>query len=121
MNNMSQDDIVRFSTTWHIASPLSPIDTVVAAQVQLRYIAAEVTDVFFLHKARAVHTHAHVSASTGVGGQGSVYAPADVNYEILLRGCNRKLEAWEEDWVDSVRKGGLFFVDLTCVDWLMRD
>jgi len=50
---------------------------------------AETTDVFYLHK----------------GQPGMLYA--DVNYEILLRGCNSKLTAWSNTWQQELVKGNI--------------
>lgn len=30
---------------------------------------------------------------------------ADVNYEILLRGCNAKLTSWSNTWQQELAKG----------------
>ncbi|KAF8590020.1 hypothetical protein K439DRAFT_1331316 [Ramaria rubella] len=85
---LPEDDLVRHAKAWHKDSTLLPIDVVVSAQVQLRRIAAEVTDVFYLHKGRIGASH------------------ADVNYEILLRGCNSKLVDWGELWLNEIGKVG---------------
>jgi hypothetical protein len=52
-------------------------------------IQAETTDVFYLHK----------------GQPGMLYA--DVNYEILLRGCNSKLTSWSNTWQQELVKGNV--------------
>ncbi|KAF8333940.1 fungal-specific transcription factor domain-containing protein [Cantharellus anzutake] len=84
---LPEDDLVRTSTNWHDSKFLRPEDVIVAAQVQLRRIAAETTDVFYLHK----------------GQPGMLYS--DVNYELLLRGCNGKLTAWSNVWQGELQKG----------------
>ncbi|KAA1479725.1 hypothetical protein DENSPDRAFT_846342 [Dentipellis sp. KUC8613] len=91
---LPEDDLVRHSTTWHEegSSPIRPEDVIVAAFVQLRRLAAEPTDVFYLHK--------------GVAGA----AHNDVNQEVLLRNCNGKLTQWMETWQHEMRRanGELF-------------
>ncbi|KAG8692077.1 hypothetical protein FRC08_010027, partial [Ceratobasidium sp. 394] len=59
-----------------------------ASRMALRRIAAETTDVFYLHK----------------GAPGLLHA--DVNYEILLRGCNSKLTQWMDLWHGEMKKAG---------------
>lgn len=135
--NSSQDDLIRNSSNWYLSSTLLPIDIVVSAQVQLRYIAAEVTDVFFLQRARVPLDHhspeqgggtamavqqggSPQTSGDGAGTGGVSYfpsgydhPPADVNYEILLRGCNRKLQVWENTWVETVSQGG--YIERLCL------
>jgi len=83
-----QDDLVRHSANWHEegGTPLRPEDVIVAAFVQLRRIAAETTDVFYLHK--------------GIPGA----AHTDVNKEVLLRNCNGKLTQWMDTWHHEMRR-----------------
>jgi hypothetical protein len=85
---LPEDDMVRHSATWHEegGTPLRPEDVVVAAFVQLRRIAAETTDVFYLHK--------------GIPGA----AHTDVNKEVLLRNCNGKLTQWMDTWHHEMRR-----------------
>lgn len=83
---LPEDDLVRNSTNWYESKFLRPEDVIVAAQVQLRRIAAETTDVFYLHK----------------GQPGMLYS--DVDYEILLRGCNAKLTTWSNLWQNELVK-----------------
>ncbi|KAI9446852.1 fungal-specific transcription factor domain-containing protein [Lactarius indigo] len=85
---LPEDDLVRHSATWHEegGTPLRPEDVVVAAFVQLRRIAAETTDVFYLHK--------------GIPGA----AHTDVNKEVLLRNCNGKLTQWMDTWHHEMRR-----------------
>ncbi|KAG9124657.1 hypothetical protein FRC07_010735 [Ceratobasidium sp. 392] len=81
-------DLVRHSLSWHEDNFIRPEDVIVCAFVQLRRIAAETTDVFYLHK----------------GAPGLLHA--DVNYEILLRGCNSKLTQWMDLWHAEMKKAG---------------
>lgn len=87
---LPEDDLVRNSLTWHEegGEPIRPEDVIVAAFVQLRRIAAETTDVFYLHK--------------GVSGA----QHTDVNYEVLLRNCNTKLTKWMDNWEHEMRRAG---------------
>ncbi|THH20938.1 hypothetical protein EW146_g495 [Bondarzewia mesenterica] len=82
-------DLVRHSSTWHEEGgmPMRPEDVIVAAFVQLRRIAAELTDVFYM-------------PNKGVTGT----AHADVNQEVLLRNCNGKLTQWMETWEHEMRR-----------------
>ncbi|EIN07589.1 hypothetical protein PUNSTDRAFT_126610 [Punctularia strigosozonata HHB-11173 SS5] len=88
---LPEDDLVRHSATWHEegGSPIRPEDVIVAAFVQLRRIAGETTDVFYLHK----------------GGSGNT-SHSDVNYEVLLRNCNGKLTQWMDTWQHEMRRAG---------------
>ncbi|CUA75048.1 Protein priB [Lentinula edodes] [Rhizoctonia solani] len=81
-------DLVRHSLSWHEDNFIRPEDVIICAFVQLRRIAAETTDVFYLHK----------------GAPGLLHA--DVNYEILLRGCNSKLTQWMDLWHGEMKKAG---------------
>ncbi|KAG8745331.1 hypothetical protein FRC10_008348 [Ceratobasidium sp. 414] len=81
-------DLVRHSLSWHEDNFIRPEDVIVCAFVQLRRIAAETTDVFYLHKGTPGLLH------------------ADVNYEILLRGCNSKLTQWMDLWHGEMKKAG---------------
>ncbi|KAF8610559.1 hypothetical protein BDV93DRAFT_530461 [Ceratobasidium sp. AG-I] len=81
-------DLVRHSLTWHEDNFIRPEDVIICAFVQLRRIAAETTDVFYLHK----------------GAPGLLHA--DINYEILLRGCNSKLTQWMDLWHAEMKKAG---------------
>ncbi|KAF8710862.1 Fungal specific transcription factor domain, partial [Rhizoctonia solani] len=81
-------DLVRHSLTWHEDNFIRPEDVIICAFVQLRRIAAETTDVFYLHR----------------GAPGLLHA--DVNYEILLRGCNSKLTQWMDLWHGEMKKAG---------------
>ncbi|CAE6496341.1 unnamed protein product [Rhizoctonia solani] len=81
-------DLVRHSLTWHEDNFIRPEDVIICAFVQLRRIAAETTDVFYLHK----------------GAPGLLHA--DINYEILLRGCNSKLTQWMDLWHGEMKKAG---------------
>ncbi|KAI9510384.1 fungal-specific transcription factor domain-containing protein [Russula earlei] len=85
---LPEDDLVRHSSSWHEegGTPIRPEDVIVAAFVQLRRIAAETTDVFYLHK--------------GVPGA----AHTDVNKEVLLRNCNGKLTQWMDTWHNEMRR-----------------
>ncbi|KAH9967928.1 fungal-specific transcription factor domain-containing protein [Russula dissimulans] len=85
---LPEDDLVRHSANWHEegGTPLRPEDVIVAAFVQLRRIAAETTDVFYLHK--------------GIPGA----AHTDVNKEVLLRNCNGKLTQWMDQWQHEMRR-----------------
>jgi len=85
---LPEDDLVRHSANWHEegGTPLRPEDVIVAAFVQLRRIAAETTDVFYLHK--------------GIPGA----AHTDVNKEVLLRNCNGKLTQWMDTWQHEMRR-----------------
>ncbi|KDQ12322.1 hypothetical protein BOTBODRAFT_112983 [Botryobasidium botryosum FD-172 SS1] len=85
---LPEDDLVRHSSTWHEDNFIRPEDVIVSAFVQLRRIAAETTDVFYLNRDR--------------GSPGSLHA--DVNYEILLHGCNGKLTHWMETWQGEMKK-----------------
>jgi hypothetical protein len=87
---LPEDDLVRHSNTWHEegGNSIHPEDVIVAAFVQLRRIAGETTDVFYLHK--------------GVPGA----AHSDVNYEVLLRNCNGKLTQWMDTWQQEMRRAG---------------
>ncbi|KXN87728.1 Protein priB [Leucoagaricus sp. SymC.cos] len=74
------DDLVQNSGIWHrhgVDDKVRPEDVIIAAFVELRRIAAETTDVF--------------SASKGSGAN-------DINYEVVLRNCNAKLNKWAETW-----------------------
>lgn len=86
---LPEDDLVRNAVKWYREGEgvLLPIDTVVAAQVELRRIAASVIDIFYLHRARS-----------------SDVVPADVNYDTLLSACNTRLQLWSDDWI-SASKG----------------
>ncbi|KAH7340719.1 fungal-specific transcription factor domain-containing protein [Rhizoctonia solani] len=81
-------DLVRHSLTWHEDNFIRPEDVIICAFVQLRRIAAETTDVFYLHR----------------GAPGLLHA--DINYEILLRGCNSKLTQWMDLWHGEMKKAG---------------
>ncbi|CAE6521010.1 unnamed protein product [Rhizoctonia solani] len=81
-------DLVRHSLNWHEDNFIRPEDVIICAFVQLRRIAAETTDVFYLHR----------------GAPGLLHA--DVNYEILLRGCNSKLTQWMDLWHGEMKKAG---------------
>ncbi|EUC62088.1 priB protein [Rhizoctonia solani AG-3 Rhs1AP] len=81
-------DLVRHSLSWHEDNFIRPEDVIICAFVQLRRIAAETTDVFYLHKGTPGLLH------------------ADVNYEILLRGCNSKLTQWMDLWHGEMKKAG---------------
>ncbi|KAJ1309932.1 hypothetical protein OPQ81_006691 [Rhizoctonia solani] len=81
-------DLVRHSLSWHEDNFIRPEDVIICAFVQLRRIAAETTDVFYLHK----------------GAPGLLHA--DINYEILLRGCNSKLTQWMDLWHGEMKKAG---------------
>ncbi|KDQ59395.1 hypothetical protein JAAARDRAFT_32954 [Jaapia argillacea MUCL 33604] len=87
---LPEDDLVRHAATWHEegGDSIRPEDVIVAAFVQLRRIAAETTDVFYLHK--------------GVPGA----QHNDVNYEVLLRNCNGKLTQWAEFWQHEMKRAG---------------
>ncbi|KAG8924688.1 hypothetical protein FRC00_004819 [Tulasnella sp. 408] len=90
------DELVRNSMNWHITGikgPVRPEDVIVAAFVQLRRLSAETSDVFYLRR----------NASRD---------SSDVNYEVLLMGCNRKLTDWIEFWeLEMQNAGGTEFHD----------
>ncbi|KIJ27832.1 hypothetical protein M422DRAFT_190562 [Sphaerobolus stellatus SS14] len=82
---LPEDDLIRNADSWYKGSEHLPVDIVVSAQVSLRRTAAEVTDLFYLHK----------------GGK----APADVNYDVLLRSANHRLQQWADTWHEVLRGG----------------
>ncbi|ELU44658.1 priB protein [Rhizoctonia solani AG-1 IA] len=84
---------VRKLILWTRDNFIRPEDVIICAFVQLRRIAAETTDVFYLHR----------------GAPGLLHA--DVNYEILLRGCNSKLTQWMDLWHGEMKKGGYLLVN----------
>ncbi|KIJ35695.1 hypothetical protein M422DRAFT_261875 [Sphaerobolus stellatus SS14] len=84
---LPEDDLIRNADSWYKGSEHLPVDIVVSAQVSLRRTAAEVTDLFYLHK----------------GGK----APADVNYDVLLRSANHRLQQWADTW-NEVLRGGMY-------------
>jgi hypothetical protein len=61
---------------------------------------AETTDVFYLHK----------------GAPGLLHA--DINYEILLRGCNSKLTQWMDLWHGEMKKGMWSFFECQIFRWI---
>jgi hypothetical protein len=81
-------DLVRHSTTWHEegGTPIRPEDVILAAFVQLRRIASETTEVF--------------ASNRGAQGQHT-----DMNYDVLLRNCNGKLNQWGETWQQEMQRG----------------
>ncbi|KAI0062206.1 hypothetical protein BV25DRAFT_1804251 [Artomyces pyxidatus] len=86
---LPEDDLVRHSNTWHEENgsmPIRPEDVIVAAFVNLRRIAAETTDVFYMHKGVPGATH------------------MDVNKEVVLRNCNGKLTQWMDTWQHEMRR-----------------
>nr|GAT58033.1 predicted protein [Mycena chlorophos] len=86
---LPEDELVRHSATWHEgSSPLRPEDVIVAAMVQLRRISSETTDMF--------HTRAGVPNGNHT----------DVNYEVVLRNCNGKLNQWSETWGAEIQRAG---------------
>ncbi|CCM06519.1 uncharacterized protein FIBRA_08791 [Fibroporia radiculosa] len=85
---LPEDDLVRHATTWHEegSMPIRQEDVIVAAFTQLRSIAAETTDVFNMHQ------------------MGAAANAADVNYEMLLRNCNQKLNQWGQKWTHELQR-----------------
>ncbi|KAF5358156.1 hypothetical protein D9756_001799 [Leucocoprinus leucothites] len=74
------DDLIENSGIWHrhgVDDKVRPEDVIIAGFVELRRIAAETTDVF--------------NTSKGAGAN-------DINYEVVLRNCNAKLNKWSETW-----------------------
>ncbi|KAL1722725.1 fungal-specific transcription factor domain-containing protein [Schizophyllum commune] len=86
---LPDDEFIRNSTTWHDegAGPLRPSDVIVSAFVQLRRLASETTEMLYNNK-----------------GGGSHGAHADVNYDMVLRGCNSKLTQWSEHWQHEMQR-----------------
>ncbi|KAF8511146.1 hypothetical protein BU17DRAFT_54837 [Hysterangium stoloniferum] len=80
---LPEDELVRNSEQWYHGSTLLPIDVVVSAQVALRRIAAGVTDVFYLSRAKRM--------------------TEDVNYDVLLTGTNQRLQQWNEHWMGTIK------------------
>ncbi|KAG8927679.1 hypothetical protein FRC02_007932 [Tulasnella sp. 418] len=90
---LPEDELVRNSATWHISKFPRPEDVIVAAFVQLRRLSAETSDVFYLQKDPNLG-----GGKTPAGG---------VDYEVLLRGCNARLDHWISSWtVEMERAGG---------------
>ena len=85
------DELVTRSTTWHGegGSHIRQEDVIVAAFTQLRNIAADTTDVF--NRAQG----------------GSVSCGEDVDYNLLLRECNNRLNHWLQTWREEMRRGAL--------------
>ncbi|KAH9905521.1 uncharacterized protein B0H18DRAFT_964883 [Fomitopsis serialis] len=84
------DELVRHSGTWHSegGSQTRQEDVIVSAFTQLRGIAANTTDVFNMAQGG--------SASSG----------DDVDYEVLLRDCNCKLNQWVQTWCEEMKGAG---------------
>lgn len=83
------DELVTRSTTWHEegGSLIRQEDVIVSAFTQLRNIAADTTDVF--NRAQG----------------GSVACGEDVDYNLLLRDCNNRLNQWLQTWREEMRRG----------------
>lgn len=83
------DELVTRSTTWHEegSSLIRQEDVIVSAFTQLRNIAADTTDVF--NRAQG----------------GSVSCGQDVDYNLLLRDCNNRLNQWLQTWREEMRRG----------------
>ncbi|KIM80927.1 hypothetical protein PILCRDRAFT_789166 [Piloderma croceum F 1598] len=86
---LPEDELVRNSATWHEegGSTIRPEDVILGAFVNLRRIAAETTEMFY--------------SSTGLPG----LAHSDVNYEVVLGNCNRKLTQWMDTWEFQMKRG----------------
>ncbi|KZT66725.1 hypothetical protein DAEQUDRAFT_674611 [Daedalea quercina L-15889] len=84
------DDLVRHSGTWHEegGSQIRQEDVIVSAFTQLRNIAADTTDIFNMAQG------------------GSTSCGEDVDYQLLLRGCNTKLNAWLSKWREEMTRAG---------------
>ncbi|KIO27506.1 hypothetical protein M407DRAFT_42295, partial [Tulasnella calospora MUT 4182] len=82
---LQEDDLIRNSGNWHrqARGERRPEDVIVAAFVQLRRLSAETSDVFYLRK-------------------NSSRDNSDVNFEVLLNGCNTKLTGWMEFWENEM-------------------
>ncbi|KAG9046741.1 hypothetical protein FS837_003762 [Tulasnella sp. UAMH 9824] len=82
---LQEDDLIRNSANWHrqARGEQRPEDVIVGAFVQLRRLSAETSDVFYLRK-------------------NSSRDNSDVNFEVLLNGCNTKLTAWMEYWENEM-------------------
>ncbi|KAK7023786.1 Zn(2)-C6 fungal-type domain-containing protein [Favolaschia claudopus] len=87
---LPEDEIVRHSSTWHehAGNPPRPEDVIVAAQVQLRRISSETTDMFYTKGGSSSNGH------------------NDVNYEVVLRNCNGKLTQWMDTWQAEMQRAG---------------
>lgn len=92
------DELVIRSTTWHEegGSHIRQEDVIVSAFVQLRNIAADTTDVF--NRAQG----------------GSVSCGEDVDYNLLLRDCNTRLNQWSQTWREEMRRGALSMFACCC-------
>ncbi|EDR14936.1 uncharacterized protein LACBIDRAFT_230018 [Laccaria bicolor S238N-H82] len=88
---LPEDDLIKHSNTWHMGNGgknIRPEDVIIAAFVSLRRIAAETTDIFSTSR----------SAASGVN--------TDINYEVVLRNCNDKLNQWDETWRTEMERAG---------------
>jgi hypothetical protein len=85
---LPEDELVRNSVTWHEegGNAIRPEDVILGAFVNLRRIAAETTEMFF--------------SSTGLPG----LAHSDVNYDVVLGNCNRKLTQWMDTWEFQMKR-----------------
>lgn len=85
---LPEDELVRKSGTWHLEGDkvIRPEDVILAAFVGLRRIAAETTEIFY--------------SSTGL----VALSQTDINYDVVLGNCNRKLNAWSEQWKGHMKR-----------------
>ncbi|KZT36989.1 hypothetical protein SISSUDRAFT_1063225 [Sistotremastrum suecicum HHB10207 ss-3] len=84
---LPEDDLVRNSDRWHlqgIGAP-RPEDVTVSAFVDLRRIAAETIDGYYLHRSQAT-------------------AYNDIRYDHLLQICNTKLTQWMDRWSTEMQQ-----------------
>ncbi|TFY64439.1 hypothetical protein EVJ58_g2615 [Rhodofomes roseus] len=84
------DELVRRSGTWHEegGAQVRQEDVIVSAFTQLRGIAANTTDIFNMAQG------------------GSMSSGDDVDYEVLLRDCNSKLNQWVQTWREEMKRAG---------------
>ena len=85
---LNECELIRRSTGWHEegGAPIRPEDVILAAFVQLRLITSETTEVFASNRgSQAQHT--------------------DMNYDVLLRNCNGKLNQWSDTWQHEMQRG----------------
>ncbi|KAH9951420.1 hypothetical protein B0H21DRAFT_718945 [Amylocystis lapponica] len=104
---LPEDPLVQSASTWHEegGSPIRPEDVVLASFVQLRRIAADTMETLHVHQ----------------GVPGSHHGEPD--HEMLLRGCNSKLNQWVETWQREMQRahGEVFhFSFLRCFQCYVR-
>ncbi|KAI0933727.1 hypothetical protein AcV5_005800 [Taiwanofungus camphoratus] len=85
---LPEDELVRHSMSWHEegGQQIRQEDVILAAFVHLRRIASETTDVFNLHESNPASHH------------------GDLNYDIMLRNCNQKLNQWDQTWRHEMQR-----------------